>query len=128
MSEGLILHIRGDNELVLVEVTLPPGTSTGWHFHPGPLLVSVRSGRLTRYGSDCRSHTHQPGDLFVEPPGEDNVHNGFNDGSEPVVLLVTYVVPTGAPLRQEASAPPCASAFRSCGDQSRVGRVRRPAA
>src|SRR4051794_39458635 len=37
----------GPSELQIVKVTLPPGTSTGWHSHDAFVLVGVESGTAT---------------------------------------------------------------------------------
>ena len=44
---------------------------------------------------------------FIEPAGEQHVHIGRNLGTEPVVLYVAYVLPTGSPLSLDADDPGC---------------------
>ena len=94
-----------DAELLCAEVTLGPGESTGWHYHDGPLLAAVRSGTLTQYDADGAATVRAAGECFVERPGPDHVHVGVNLGCEPVELVVTYVIPPGAPLRVDADPP-----------------------
>jgi quercetin dioxygenase-like cupin family protein len=108
-DEGVKLRVKGPTEVAFAEITIEPGGSTGWHTHPGPLVVAVRSGTLTRYLAVCGAETSTAGDSFVEPAGRRAVHMGVNRGSEPVVLLVSYVVPAGGPLRDEAPEPACAA-------------------
>ena len=48
------------------------------------------------------------GAAFVEPSGPRHRHIGRNLGTEPVVLYVTYLLPKGSPLSNDADAPPCA--------------------
>lgn len=102
------LHVQsvGSSKVVFQKVTLQPGGFTGWHTHPGPLLVVVESGTLTHYDARCGVETYTAGQAFEETPRE--VHQGANLGSEPVVLDVTYVVPAEGPLREDAAAPSCA--------------------
>lgn len=103
------LHIatKGRSDFVFQEVRIEPGGHTGWHSHPGTLLVVVRSGTLTSVTADCRSRTYVAGQAFVETR---RVHKGRNlSSSEPVELLVTYVNPAGAALRTEADPPQCGS-------------------
>ena len=38
-------------DLYFTTTTLPPGTSTDWHSHPGPSLVIVKAGIVTNYMS-----------------------------------------------------------------------------
>jgi quercetin dioxygenase-like cupin family protein len=35
------------------EITLAPGGSTGWHWHPGQVYGVIKEGTLTHYASDC---------------------------------------------------------------------------
>jgi quercetin dioxygenase-like cupin family protein len=109
-SDGDVkIRAKGPTEIVFAEITIEPGASTGWHTHPGPLVVAVRSGTLTRYLADCRAETSTAGDSFIEHAGRRAVHMGVNRGREPVVLLVSYVVPFGGPLSDVAREPACAS-------------------
>jgi quercetin dioxygenase-like cupin family protein len=108
-DDDVRVRVKGPTEVVFAEITIEPGGFTGWHTHPGPLVVAVRSGALTRYLADCRTETSTAGDSFVEHAGRRAVHMGVNRGSVPVVLLVSYVVPAGGPLRDEAAEPACAA-------------------
>jgi quercetin dioxygenase-like cupin family protein len=103
------VRTRKPTDFVFSRVTLQPDGYTGWHTHPGPLLVVVQSGTLTRYDSDCDTRAYTKGQAFVEPAGRRHVHMGVNKTSAPVVLDITYVVAAGGPLRDEARAPKCAA-------------------
>lgn len=107
------IHIRAKQptELVFARVTVQPGGDTGWHTHPGPLLAVVESGTLTHYDSDCEVQTYRTGQAFEEPAGRRRVHMGANRTGAPVVLEITYVIPSGGPLRDEAPAPECADSL-----------------
>lgn len=95
-------------DIVVREITLAPGGTTGWHFHDGKVYALVRSGTLTHPGPDCVPDLYRAGDIIGEPPGHANTHEGNNFGTEPVVLDVLYVLPSGDPLSEDASAPECA--------------------
>lgn len=100
---AVALQVAGPAHLVFVELTIQPGATTGWHWHPGPLLVVVKAGTLTRYGAAGQVSVHGAGDALVEPAGDHHVHCGVNHGGEPVVVLAAYLVPTGAPLSVDAA-------------------------
>ena len=106
------IHVRTKHptDLVFARVTLQPGGYTGWHTHPGPLLVVVESGTLTHHDRHCHVQTYRAGRAFEEAAGSRHIHMGTNKTNVPVVLEVTYIVPTGGPLRDEAPAPDCAKA------------------
>ena len=51
----------------LLHVTFQPGGSTGWHIHPGPALVTVKTGQLTLHrAKGCRTRTFGAGQTFLE--------------------------------------------------------------
>lgn len=102
------VNADGPRRLVYRKATIPPGTSTGWHYHVGEELAVVVSGTLTRFnGDDCSKRVLRPGDALVEPTGPGEAHFGINKGSKPVVLYITDVLPAGAPFSVPAPDPGC---------------------
>jgi quercetin dioxygenase-like cupin family protein len=100
----------GDRDYIVREVTIAPGGATGWHFHQGTLYALVREGTLSHADADCTTTAlYPPGSAFIEPSGPDHVHIGRNTGPTPVVLVVLYVDPVGAPLSDDAPDPGCGS-------------------
>ena len=63
------------------------------------MFVVVAAGTMTLYQADdptCTGESFTAGQVFVDP-GQGNVHNARNDGTEGVVLYATYLdVPPGA--------------------------------
>ena len=104
---GIAVAAAGPAEVTVREITIEPGGSTGWHHHPGELLAVVRAGTLTRQLADCAEVTTPAGQAFVEPAGGQHAHVGRNLGTEPVVLVVAYVLPAGSPLAVAAPDPGC---------------------
>ncbi|MFC9330481.1 cupin domain-containing protein [Kitasatospora sp. NPDC057015] len=90
---------------VVQTITLAPGASTGWHYHPGRVDVVVLSGTLTRTLHDGRTEVSEAGDRLVELPGPVHVHVGRNHGEQPVVLVATYDIPDGCPTAVAVAAP-----------------------
>ncbi|MEU1425268.1 cupin domain-containing protein [Kitasatospora sp. NPDC005751] len=86
-------------------VTLPPGASTGWHYHPGRVDVVVLSGTLTRTLHDGRVEVSRAGESLVEEAGPVHVHVGRNHGTVPVVLIADYDAPEGCPLAVPVAEP-----------------------
>ncbi|MGH3936406.1 MAG: cupin domain-containing protein [Pseudonocardiaceae bacterium] len=97
---------EGRTDVVVRHIVIEPGGSTGWHYHPGALVAVVHKGTLTRTLDDCSVEVSSAGESLVEPAGDRHVHLGRNLGTEPVELYVTYVIPAGAALLIDASAPP----------------------
>src|ERR1700730_5896812 len=84
---------------------LPQGTS-GWHFHPGVVIVVVESGHVTTHDANCETRTYGPHESFVESGSPHMVSN--ESQTESAVVYATLVVQVGSPFRIEASPPPCA--------------------
>jgi quercetin dioxygenase-like cupin family protein len=100
--------VRGPADVRVMRVTLPPDAAAGWHTHPGPATVVVVRGELVDCSAvGCRT-VFPAGSAIFEAP--DTVHDGRNEGSEPVELLVTYVVPAGQPSAIPAAQPSAAAA------------------
>ena len=91
---------------------LPHGTS-GWHFHPGVVIVVVESGHVTTHDANCETRTYGPHQSFVESGSAHMVSNESQTDS--AVVFATLVVPVGSPFRIEASAPPCAQSHGEAG-------------
>src|SRR5215216_3187299 len=47
-----VIQARELLETVLQQIVIGPGGSTGWHSHPGPVVVLIKSGALTFYSSE----------------------------------------------------------------------------
>ena len=100
------LRTKEDSTLTVVENDVAPGGSFGWHSHPGPSLIIVKSGTLTFYDESdptCSPIVHSAGEAFLDP-GTD-VHIGINKGTTLAVVIVTRLLPVGAPSRIEEPAP-----------------------
>ena len=107
--DGLLkLKTKGPIDVADQSITLQPGGHTGWHSHPGPALVVIKSGTFTLYEGDdpaCRPQVYTPGQAFVDRGGG-HVHIGRNESSAIVELSVTYLLPVGAGPRTDVSPAP----------------------
>ena len=95
-------------DVVVQQVLIAPGGSTGWHTHPGPALVLVKSGEFTLYEGDakeCEGTAYETGEVVVDR-GYGNVHFGRNEGSQPLELYVVYLdVPATGAFRLDVPRP-----------------------
>jgi quercetin dioxygenase-like cupin family protein len=95
-------------DYVTKQITIAPGGSTGWHWHPGRVFGVIREGTLTHDMANCTEDGSYPaGSPVTEGTGPDNVHIGRNIGSDPVVMWVSYIVPAGSPLSNDVPNPGC---------------------
>jgi quercetin dioxygenase-like cupin family protein len=63
-------------EVYVQHLSLGPNLVFAWHTHPGPVVVTVRSGSLTYQDGGpnaCRNRTYTAGEGFVDP-GFGHVH------------------------------------------------------
>jgi hypothetical protein len=104
---GIKLQTRGPIDVATVHVTFQAGGSTGWHVHPGPALVTVKTGQLTLHrAKGCRSRTLSAGQTFLEF-GPRDVNLTRNETGGVTETVVTFLLPVGAPITVDAPAPPC---------------------
>jgi quercetin dioxygenase-like cupin family protein len=102
---GMKLATRGPIDVATVHVTFQPGGSTGWHVHPGPALVTVKTGQLTLHrAKGCRTRTFGAGQTFLEF-GPDDVNLTRNATGAVTETVVTFLLPVGAPVTVDAPAP-----------------------
>jgi quercetin dioxygenase-like cupin family protein len=96
---------KGASDVHVLQNTITPGGTLGWHSHPGPSLVIVKSGTATFYMGDpgCPSHVVQAGSGFVDD-GND-LHVVRNEGSVDLVTVVVSITPAGFTRRIDEPAP-----------------------
>lgn len=110
-SDRIKFQTKDDTAVRVQKLTFSAGGYTGWHHHPGIVIVTVREGTIQMMHSDCSVHEYGPGSahgsVFVE--GEGRVHNASAAGG--AVVYATYVAPNpAAPVfRLEDDAPFCAT-------------------
>jgi quercetin dioxygenase-like cupin family protein len=94
--DGIRVSSRhGAADVAVATVTIDPGGSSGWHHHPGIVLVVVRSGTVTFYDKNCRADVHQAGETFIE--SSDSPGLARNTGTETAVVEATFIVPASTP-------------------------------
>jgi hypothetical protein len=97
---------KGPVDFVTTIVTIGAPGSSGWHTHPGIVLVSVTAGSLMVYDANCVATAQATGSAFVE--SGDSPLLVRNEGSVPAVVHVTYLEPAGTTaLRIDQGNPGC---------------------
>ncbi|MGH3135904.1 MAG: hypothetical protein ACRDPV_05360 [Gaiellaceae bacterium] len=108
-KSGIHVKTKGSADLVTQKVVIGGGGHTGWHSHPGPVLVTVRTGSLRLIYADdasCQGTVYEAGDSFIDR-GDAVVHIARNESLlNEVELWATYFVPgePGAPFRLDEPA------------------------
>jgi hypothetical protein len=126
-TDGFDVEIKAqDNtDIAVSNVVVAPGGTSGWHSHPGPVLVIVKTGTITFYragkhggqnGDDengdngknagtCSRTVYPAGSAFVEVPAPGHVMLAKNEGSTETTVTATYFAPPGAALRIDQPWP-----------------------
>ena len=97
-------------EIAIRKHDYAPGSYTGWHSHPGPVLIQVTQGTVTFYENDgnCTATVVHQGESYVDL-GE-HPHIGRNE--DPTQAAEDYTVLFGPPgttiagFRNDEPAPP----------------------
>jgi len=100
------INTKGESDVWILENKIAPGGSFGWHSHPGPSLVVVKTGALTVYRADdpkCAPQVVEAGFGFVDGGGD--VHIVRNEGSIETVVYVMSLVPHGATRKIDQPQP-----------------------
>ena len=90
-SDRVKFQTKDATDVRVQRLVFGPNSYSGWHHHPGLVLVTVESGSLTLWQSDCSSTTYGPGlpdgAVFVEG-GDEPVQATSTTGAVNYVVLV----------------------------------------
>jgi hypothetical protein len=96
-SDRVKIQTKDATDVRVQKLEFAPGSYSGWHHHPGIILVAVASGAVTLWDSDCNSVTYGPGlpngAVFAEG-GDHPVQATSTNGA---TAYVTYVAPSADP-------------------------------
>jgi len=97
-SDRVKFQTKGPTYVRVQTIVIAPGGVSGWHHHPGTVIVAVLSGAVTFTESDCSSQTYGPGlpngAVFVE--GGDDPGQASSAGG--ATLYATFVAPNDGPV------------------------------
>ncbi len=103
-----VINVNNSKETVIQQIVIAPGGQTGWHSHPGPVVVLIKSGQMSFYDGDdptCTARTYSAGEAFIDS-GQGHVHIARNEGSENLEIWAVYFdVPPGGAFRIDAPNP-----------------------
>lgn len=108
-TDRIRFETKGPTDIRVQNLVFTAGAVTGWHHHPGIVLVAVQSGAVTLWDAECHPQTYGPGlpngAVFTESgddPGQVTSENGAS-------VYATFVVPRAEPpvFRVEHDPPPC---------------------
>lgn len=74
VDEPIRIKANEGAQVITSHITLQPGGHAPWHYHPGPHIVSVRSGTVEVYETDCTSTRYAAGVGFFDPGDTRHTH------------------------------------------------------
>jgi hypothetical protein len=97
--DGIKFKTKKPADLRVQKVTFDAHGYSGWHHHPGVVIVAVKSGTVTVLDSDCHATAYGPGQpsgsVFVETEDEPGEVRNLTD--EPATVYATFVAPHADP-------------------------------
>jgi quercetin dioxygenase-like cupin family protein len=109
-SDRIKFQTKTRTDVLVQKVVIEAGGSSGWHHHPGMVIVAIESGTMTVWDSSCNKKTYGPGlpngSVFVERGDEP----GLVASAGGATSYATFVAPNANPavFRIEDNPPPCA--------------------
>jgi quercetin dioxygenase-like cupin family protein len=104
------IHVSQNHpaDVQTVDVAFAPGGYTGWHSHPGPEVVTVKSGSVTftrvRDGV-CTTSTYGPGQGFVAYPQDTFIVRNASSLQAAEMVVILFGVSTGGANRIDRADP-----------------------
>lgn len=106
-ADRVKFQTKDPTDVATYSVTYEGGGFSGWHTHPGFILVTVQSGSVVRMVG-CSSRTYVAGQSFIESDEEPVGAIANASAVDEAVLLATQVTPRGSSRRLDAAnAPVC---------------------
>jgi hypothetical protein len=109
-GNGIQLKTKGAIDAKTTYSRVDPSASLlgPWHYHNGPVIVTVTNGTLTFYGGSCETWDVREGETYIETTGQ--VLNAKalpdkNDAGEKVEWFTTRLYPDGAADPVGVAAP-----------------------
>jgi quercetin dioxygenase-like cupin family protein len=104
---SVALSTEGASNVIQQEVKFSPGGTTGWHKHPGIVLLTLAadSGPIDWYDAECGKTVYNAGDSWTEGT---KLHDVVNSSPTDAHFLVTYIVAKDVSKRTDEPAPKCA--------------------
>ena len=104
---GVQFSTEGSTDVYVQQVDIAPGGNSGWHEHPGLVMIAVATGAVIVTTGCQAPHLYSAGQSFVEPPLTPIMVENASS-TAPAQNFATLVVPAGrAPRIELPGAPAC---------------------
>lgn len=80
-------------QVIVTHIKIQPGGHAPWHYHPGPHIVSVKTGTVTVYETDCSPTSYVAGTGFFDPGSvkKPHIHTLRNTSSRVAEIVITDI-------------------------------------
>jgi hypothetical protein len=102
-SDGVHMKTHGSTDLIAQDIVYHPGDVSGWHYHPGLVLVENEGPGTATFRDACGPTTIPPNASFYETGHEPGQLE--NNSAADFTIHAMYVLPTGAPPRVNTGPP-----------------------
>jgi hypothetical protein len=102
----VLVWARPNLDMAVQDIVFAPGATSGWHQHPGPVFILVKSGTMTFYEADdrhCTPIVRTAGQGYLD---EGTGHIARNETALPAENIVVYLAPQAAALRIDIPTAP----------------------
>lgn len=109
-NDRVKIQTKDRTDVRVQRLTFAAGAYSGWHHHPGVVIVAVASGSVTLMDANCGSKTYGPGQANGGVFIEGHVAAQQAVSADGATVYVTYVAPSAEPrvFRVEDPVPFCA--------------------
>lgn len=105
-SETIVNEFSDASTMIVAEVNWEEaGSSSGWHLHPGIVLVTMTEGEIeVTWDRDCEPRTYAAGDGWLDPG---DIHNAeaISDGAQAYATFLG--IPDGEPATEWVEPVDC---------------------
>jgi hypothetical protein len=114
-KDGVKVKTHGSTDLIAQDIVLHPGDNSGWHYHPGVVLIEATGppGNHLLFHDKCHVITipvDQPPAVshgFYESGHKPGLVESPSTNTSDITIHVMYILPTGAPPRVNTDPPHC---------------------
>jgi quercetin dioxygenase-like cupin family protein len=105
------VQTKGPVDVVVADVSFAALASAGWHNHPGPVFVVVKTGKLSVWTASCDKHEYfqggPEGAAFFEPGPESSLLVKNESATTEATVSATFIVPVGTTVLRTGTAHLC---------------------
>ncbi len=95
VEDPIRIKKKSGAQVIVAHITVEPGGHTQWHYHPGPHIVSVRTGTVEIWETDCSPpRTYKVGEGFFDPgrTRHPHIHTLRNPSkTQPAEVVITDI-------------------------------------